>query len=274
MPALTLVPLLERYLVLETAMPRGDIWKRPSAHLYSMVSWAHTRHSTKWCTCSCWLWPRYKVVVSWKTNSHIHSHSAGSFFYAACKQNHRTKADEQHWSLSKRTRSTLEANNRQHLTWECPPWRWPANINMRTLTHNNVLKSPTSHQARFFGTVCQEECTHAYRKTHYTQSRGCINTNPAGVLCDVNSRLSLRVLATDWIPLGNKQAAAGLSDVLAFNGAHRLTRMLHLGNMPCFFFFFWWSKYKCATNVQLFFLHTRVFNASSASFYIENSWIV
>jgi hypothetical protein len=100
---------------------------------------------------------------------------------------------------------------------------------MRTLTHNNVLKSPTSHQARFFGTVCQEECTHAYRKTHYTQSRGCINTNPAGVLCDVNSRLSLRVLATDWIPLGNKQAAAGLSDVLAFNGAHRLTRMLHLG---------------------------------------------
>jgi hypothetical protein len=33
MPALTLVSLLERYLVLETAMPRGDIRKRPSAHL-------------------------------------------------------------------------------------------------------------------------------------------------------------------------------------------------------------------------------------------------
>jgi hypothetical protein len=34
MPALTLVSLLERYLVLETAMlPRGDIKKRPSAHL-------------------------------------------------------------------------------------------------------------------------------------------------------------------------------------------------------------------------------------------------
>jgi hypothetical protein len=30
---LTLVSLLERYLVLETAMPRGDIRKRPSAHL-------------------------------------------------------------------------------------------------------------------------------------------------------------------------------------------------------------------------------------------------
>jgi hypothetical protein len=36
MPALTLVSLLERYLVLETAMPRGDNRKRPSAHLYSM----------------------------------------------------------------------------------------------------------------------------------------------------------------------------------------------------------------------------------------------
>jgi hypothetical protein len=33
MPALTLVSLLEKYLVLETAMPRGDIRKRPSAHL-------------------------------------------------------------------------------------------------------------------------------------------------------------------------------------------------------------------------------------------------
>jgi hypothetical protein len=33
MPALTLVSLLERYLVLETAMPRGDIRKRPSAHV-------------------------------------------------------------------------------------------------------------------------------------------------------------------------------------------------------------------------------------------------
>jgi hypothetical protein len=33
MPALTLVSLLERYLVLENAMPRGDIRKRPSAHL-------------------------------------------------------------------------------------------------------------------------------------------------------------------------------------------------------------------------------------------------
>jgi hypothetical protein len=32
MPALTHVSLLERYLVLETAMPRGDIRKRPSAH--------------------------------------------------------------------------------------------------------------------------------------------------------------------------------------------------------------------------------------------------
>jgi hypothetical protein len=33
-PALTLVSLLERYLlVLETAMPPGDIRKRPSAHL-------------------------------------------------------------------------------------------------------------------------------------------------------------------------------------------------------------------------------------------------
>jgi hypothetical protein len=31
-PALTLVSLLERYLVLETAMPYGDIRKRPSAH--------------------------------------------------------------------------------------------------------------------------------------------------------------------------------------------------------------------------------------------------
>jgi hypothetical protein len=33
MPALTLVSLLEIYLVLKTAMPRGDIKKRPSAHL-------------------------------------------------------------------------------------------------------------------------------------------------------------------------------------------------------------------------------------------------
>jgi hypothetical protein len=33
MPALTLVSLLEGYLVLETAMPRGDIRKRPSARL-------------------------------------------------------------------------------------------------------------------------------------------------------------------------------------------------------------------------------------------------
>jgi hypothetical protein len=33
MPALTLVSLLEGYLVFETAMPRGDIRKRPSAHL-------------------------------------------------------------------------------------------------------------------------------------------------------------------------------------------------------------------------------------------------
>jgi hypothetical protein len=33
MPELTLVSLLERYLLLETAMPRGDIRKRPSAHL-------------------------------------------------------------------------------------------------------------------------------------------------------------------------------------------------------------------------------------------------
>jgi hypothetical protein len=33
MPALTLVSLLERYLVLETVMPRGDIRKRSSAHL-------------------------------------------------------------------------------------------------------------------------------------------------------------------------------------------------------------------------------------------------
>jgi hypothetical protein len=33
MPALTLVTLLERYLVLETAMPRGDIRKRLSAYL-------------------------------------------------------------------------------------------------------------------------------------------------------------------------------------------------------------------------------------------------
>jgi hypothetical protein len=33
MPALTLVILLERHLVLQTAMPRGDIRKRPSAHL-------------------------------------------------------------------------------------------------------------------------------------------------------------------------------------------------------------------------------------------------
>jgi hypothetical protein len=32
-PELTLVSLLERYLVLETAMPRGDTRKRPSAHL-------------------------------------------------------------------------------------------------------------------------------------------------------------------------------------------------------------------------------------------------
>jgi hypothetical protein len=33
MPALTLVSLLERYPVLETDMPRGNIRKRPSAHL-------------------------------------------------------------------------------------------------------------------------------------------------------------------------------------------------------------------------------------------------
>jgi hypothetical protein len=33
MPASTLVSPLERYLVLETAMPRGDIKKRSSAHL-------------------------------------------------------------------------------------------------------------------------------------------------------------------------------------------------------------------------------------------------
>jgi hypothetical protein len=33
MPALTLVSLLEGYLVLETAMPRDDIGKRASAHL-------------------------------------------------------------------------------------------------------------------------------------------------------------------------------------------------------------------------------------------------
>jgi hypothetical protein len=32
-PALSIVSLLERYLVLETAMLRGDIRKRPSAHL-------------------------------------------------------------------------------------------------------------------------------------------------------------------------------------------------------------------------------------------------
>jgi hypothetical protein len=33
MPELTLVSLLQRYLVLETVMPRGGIRKRPSAHL-------------------------------------------------------------------------------------------------------------------------------------------------------------------------------------------------------------------------------------------------
>jgi hypothetical protein len=33
MPALTLVSLLERYKWFETATPRGDIRKRPSAHL-------------------------------------------------------------------------------------------------------------------------------------------------------------------------------------------------------------------------------------------------
>jgi hypothetical protein len=33
MPALTLVSLLERYLVLETAMLRGYLIKRPPAHL-------------------------------------------------------------------------------------------------------------------------------------------------------------------------------------------------------------------------------------------------
>jgi hypothetical protein len=33
MPALSIVSLLERYLVLETAMPRGDIKKRPAAQL-------------------------------------------------------------------------------------------------------------------------------------------------------------------------------------------------------------------------------------------------
>jgi hypothetical protein len=37
MPALTLVSLLERYLALETAMTRGDIRIRPSAHLLSML---------------------------------------------------------------------------------------------------------------------------------------------------------------------------------------------------------------------------------------------
>jgi hypothetical protein len=33
MPALTLLSLLERYLCFETATSRGDIRKRPSAHL-------------------------------------------------------------------------------------------------------------------------------------------------------------------------------------------------------------------------------------------------
>jgi hypothetical protein len=33
MPALTLVSLLESYLVLQITTPRGDIRKRPSAHL-------------------------------------------------------------------------------------------------------------------------------------------------------------------------------------------------------------------------------------------------
>jgi hypothetical protein len=33
MPALTLVSLLEKYLWVETAKPRGNIRKRPSAHL-------------------------------------------------------------------------------------------------------------------------------------------------------------------------------------------------------------------------------------------------
>jgi hypothetical protein len=33
MPALTLVSLLERYLLFETATPCGDIRKRPSTHL-------------------------------------------------------------------------------------------------------------------------------------------------------------------------------------------------------------------------------------------------
>jgi hypothetical protein len=35
MPALTLVSLLEIYLVLETAMPRGDI-KTDRLHIYSL----------------------------------------------------------------------------------------------------------------------------------------------------------------------------------------------------------------------------------------------
>ncbi len=41
MPALTLVSLLDRYLVLETAMPRGDIRKRPPAalHIYSQCEY-------------------------------------------------------------------------------------------------------------------------------------------------------------------------------------------------------------------------------------------
>jgi hypothetical protein len=33
LPALTIVSLLKRYLVLETAKPRGNIRKQPSAHL-------------------------------------------------------------------------------------------------------------------------------------------------------------------------------------------------------------------------------------------------
>jgi hypothetical protein len=44
MPALTLVSLLERYLVLKTAMPHGDIRKRSSAHLWSMKNVELRRH--------------------------------------------------------------------------------------------------------------------------------------------------------------------------------------------------------------------------------------
>jgi hypothetical protein len=47
MPALTLVSLLEKYL-LETAMPRGDIRIRPSVHLLSMLSTAHAHGLDSW----------------------------------------------------------------------------------------------------------------------------------------------------------------------------------------------------------------------------------